>query len=92
MKIDYKNKKIISPEELNSQDVEYKVESTKLQFQADLLETQRVLEESKAKLKNLKSDYPLNTEAIINAQIDVESYEDGIERMKDLGRELGFIE
>ena len=92
MKIDYKNKKVISSEELNSQDVEYKVESTKLQFQADLLETQRALEESKAKLKNLKSDYPLNTEAIINAQIDVESYEDGVKRMKNLGKELGFIE
>ena len=92
IKIDYKNKKLISQEEIDSKDVEFKVEQTKLQFLANLLETRRVLEESKKKYESLKSNYPLDIEAVINAEIDVESYEDGISRMEKLGKEFGFIE
>ena len=90
MKINYKDKTLISPSEKESKEVEYMVGLAKLQFEADLLETRKALEESKVKLANLKTDYPLNVPEIINTQIEVEAYEDGLERMKELGRELGF--
>jgi hypothetical protein len=67
------------------------VGSAKLQFEADLLETRRGLEESKAKLEDLKTEHPLDVKAIIDTQLEVEAYEDGINRLNKLGKELGFI-
>jgi hypothetical protein len=64
---------------------------TELQFKSDLLETQRVLEENKIKLSGLKTCYPLDITEIINTQLEVESLEDGIRRMNELGKELGFL-
>jgi len=34
----------------------------------------------------------LDVKAIIEAEIDVEAYQDGISRLTKLGKELGFIE
>jgi hypothetical protein len=91
MKINYKAKTLISPEEKESKEVEYMVGLAKLQFEADLLETRLALEESKAKLADLKTEYPLNVVDIINTEIEVEEYQDGLDRMNKLGKELGFI-
>jgi hypothetical protein len=63
----------------------------KLQFEADLLETRKALEESKAELADLKTEYPLDVTKIIKCQVEIEAYEDGIKRMQALGKELGFI-
>jgi hypothetical protein len=68
------------------------VGSAKLQFEADLLETRRGLEESKAKLSDLKTEHPLDVKSIIETEIEVEAYEDGINRLNKLGQELGFID
>jgi len=91
MKINYKEKTLISAAEKESKEVEYMVGHAKLQFEADLLETRKALEESKAKLADLKTEYPLDTQAILDAKFDVESFEIGIEEMTELGKELGFI-
>ena len=91
MKINYKEKTLISAAEKESKEVEYMVGLAKLQFEADLLETRKALEESKAELADLKTDYPLDVAKIIEYQINIEAYEDGIERMQELGKELGFV-
>ena len=90
MKINYKEQKFISPEEVESQEVKFMVEDTKLQFQKDLLETKRALSAAQAELNDLKTDYPLNVQAIIDKQIEIENYNDAITRMNELGEELGF--
>lgn len=90
-KINYKEQKFISPEEVESQEVKFMVEDTKLQFQKDLLETKRALSVAQAELNDLKTDYPLNVQAIIDKQIEIENYEDAIGRMDKLGIELGFL-
>ena len=91
MKINYKEQKFISPEEVESQEVKFMVEDTKLQFQKDLLETKRALSAAQVELNDLKTDYPLNVQAIIDKQIEIENYEDAISRMDKLGIELGFL-
>ena len=91
MKINYKEKTLISAAEKESKEVEYMVGLAKLQFEADLLETRKALEESKAELADLKTEYPLDVTKIIKCQVEIEAYEDGIERMQALGKELGFI-
>ena len=90
MKINYKDKKFISPEEIESKEVEFMVEDTKLQFQKDFLETKRALSEAQIRLEDLKTDYPLDVQVIINTQIAIENYEDAIRRMSKLSEEFGF--
>ena len=90
MKINYKEKRFISEEEQNSRDIEFMVEDTKLQFQKDLLETKKEYEAARLLLADLKTNYPLDVQAIIDAQIDVENYSDAITRMDELAEEFGF--
>ena len=88
MKLDYKNRKPLSSEAQDQKEVEFAVQNTKLQFEADKLATQRAIAEYKEKLDNLKSDYPINIQAIITTQEDLKNLEAGLEAIKDLQKEL----
>ena len=90
MKINYKEKALLSPEDNAQKEVEFMVEDQKLQFQSDLLATKRDLATAKAKVEDLKTDYPLDLGAIIEAQLEVEALEDGLSRMEKLQEEFGF--
>ena len=90
MKLDYKNRKPLSSEVQDQKEVEFAVQNTKLQFEADKLATQRAIAELKKKLDNWKSDYPINIQAIITAQEDLKNLEAGLEAIKDLQKELGL--
>lgn len=90
MKINYKDKKFISPEEIESQDIEFMVEAAKLQFQKDALETRKELKACQLQLKDLKIEYPLDVQAIIDKQVEIENLEDALGRMDILSEEFGF--
>ena len=90
MKIDYKNKKVITSEEKTTKDVEYMVKSSNLKYQADVLATQQALEDAKAKYEDLKTDYPLDCAAIIKAKDEVKAWQNGYDSLIELGKELGF--
>ena len=88
MKIDYKNRKLMSSEEMTQKEIEFKVESAKLQLQSDILATKQSKAEVEAKLEAAKHSYPLDTQAIINCQLELESYTDGLNRLEELMKEL----
>ena len=90
MKVDYKNKKVLSKEAVENSQVEYAVESTKLELQSALLATRKSLEEAKSQLKELKSNYPINIEAIVEKQLEVRDYTNGIDIIESLQKEFGF--
>ena len=90
MKLDYKNRKPLSSEAQDQKEVEFAVQNTKLQFEADKLATQRAIAEYKEKLDNLKSDYPINIQAIITTQEDLKNLKAGLEAIKNLQKELGL--
>ena len=90
MKVDYLNKKVLSEETVENAQVEYAVESTKLELQSALLATKKSLEEAKSQLKDLKSNYPINIEAIVEKQLEVRDYINGIEIIESLQKEFGF--
>ena len=90
MKLDYKNRKPLSSEAQDQKEVEFAVQNTKLQFEADKLATQRAIAEYKEKLDNLKSDYPINIQAIITTQEDLKNLEAGLEAIKNLQKEFGL--
>ena len=66
------------------------VDEAKLQFDADVLNTKRALATKKAELEEAKTSYPINTQAIINLQIEVEAYQDSLNRLMELKKEFNF--
>lgn len=61
--LNYKTKELISEEEKSQEEeVSYAVESQKLQYQSNLLATQRYLSEAKKNLGDVKTEYPLDFE------------------------------
>lgn len=90
MKINYKEKRLISEEERESQDVLFMVEDARLQFEKDLLETKKELAVTQSVLDDLMITYPLDIQAIIDRQIEVENYLDAIKRMEKLRKDFGF--
>ena len=60
-------------------------------MQSAALATRKSLEEAKFKLKDLKTEYPLNIEAIVETQLEIRDYEDGLKIIKGLQEEFGFI-
>ena len=90
MKIDYKNRKPLSSEAKDQKEVEFAVQNTKLQFEADKLATRRAIAECKETLDNLKSDYPINIQAIVTAQEELKNLEAGLKAIETLQEELGL--
>lgn len=89
-RINYAKKELLSAEDLNQQEVSYMVDEAKLQFDADILSTKRELAAKKAELEEAKTSYPLDTQKIINLQIEVEAYQDGLKRLEILKKEFNF--
>ena len=88
MLIDYKNKKLISTDEINNQQVEFNVRQAKLQLQADILKTEQLISEGEAKLKLAKQTYPFESDRILDAQLELEAFQEGLKRLKELETEL----
>ena len=88
MKIDYKNKKLMSSGEMTQKEIEYKVESAKLQLQSDILATKQSKAKAEAELEAAKYTYPLDTQTIVRCQIELEAYEEGLSRLEALMKEL----
>ena len=90
MRINYKEKKLLSEQEVAQNELEFMVDEQKLQFASDILATKRDLASAKANLSELKTVYPLDANAIIEQQIVVEALEDGLKRLEALKEEFGF--
>ena len=92
MKVNFKERKLVSSEELDQKEVEYAVSEAKLQLSADILATEKSLASKRAELQDAKTSVPLNATNIVNLQIEVEGLEDGLKRLKNLQEEFGFNE
>ena len=90
MKVDYKNRTLLSIGEVEKAELEYAVENTELELKSALLNTKKSLGEAKNELKDLKSDYPLDIEAIAEKTLDIRDLEDGIKIIESLMKEFGF--
>ena len=90
MKINYKEKQLLSEETQTKEKVEFMVENQRLQLKSTLLATKQSLSEAKENLKDLKTAYPLDLKAIIETSDEVESLEDGVKKLEALQKELGL--
>ena len=90
MKVDYATKKLLSEETVSTTQVEFAVDSTKLELQSSLLATKKSLAEAEQRLKDLKTTYPLDVTAIVAAELEIRDYKDGIKILEALQKEFKF--
>lgn len=92
MKVDYKTRQLLSEESVSKTQVEYAVDSTKLELQSNLLATKKSLAEAEQTLKELKSIYPLDVQSIVETMLVIRDYKNGIEIIESLQKEFNFVE
>ena len=90
MRINYKTKQLIDQETIDQKEIDFAVEETSLNLQQDIVATKRELEKAKMRLEIVKSTYPLDVDAYIEAKNDVLSCETGLKDLEELKKELGF--
>ena len=78
----------MSSEEMTEKEVAFKVEEAKLQLQSNILATKQSIAKAEASLELAKHTYPLDAEAIVECQLKLESYTDGLKRLETLMTEL----
>ena len=76
-----------SDSQLEQEGLVFRVESAKLQLQADLLEQQRALSQARQQLKTVYFR-PFNSSSIIDAKMVVKSLENGLKELEELQTEL----
>lgn len=90
MKIDYKNKKVLDENSLTDEELQLKLEKSKLVLQADVIATKESLATAKINLAAAKTAYPLDVSNIIKHKSEVDKYTKGIEYLQELQKELGL--
>ena len=88
VKIDYKNKSFIDYEAKLGEEIEYMVEDTKLTVEREILDTKRALKAAEAALADLKTEYPLNIERIVDMTEEIENHKKYLKVVEGLKKEL----
>lgn len=91
-KIDYKQKKLLSTEEVGREQLELAIQEVKLNLEGDALATQREVIKCERELKEAKQEYPLDIDRIIAKTKSLEGYKKGLEIIQGLQKEFGFVE
>ena len=92
MKVNYKEKKVLSQEEENQETLEFALEDTALNLRSDILATKRALAKAKKELSEAKTEYPLDIEFIMKKTDEIEGWKTGLKTLTDLQKDLGFKE
>lgn len=90
MKIDYKNKTILSEEEVSQNLVESYVAETKSAINADIAVTRTALIKAEAELKCIMQTYPWNSEEYIDLCDKVNGYKSALTYLEDALTKLGL--
>lgn len=79
-----------SEETVTETQVAFVVDSTKLELQSSLLATRKSLAEAEQNLTDLKTTYPLDIQTIVDAQLKIKDFKDGIKIIESLQKEFKF--
>lgn len=90
MRLNFKDGKALSSEELSQREINRAVENAKLQLAADISATKYALADKKDELEVAMTTSPLDTKTIINLQVEVENLEDGLSRLEKLKKEFDW--
>ncbi len=75
-------------EEFINDEVDLRVEEAHQQLQLDRSATKRELLKAKKRLAEAESDYPFQTEAVVNAELKVEGLEKGLKKIEAIEARL----
>ena len=92
MKIDYANRKNLSQEAVDQENLEYSIQETKLDLETQKLSLQRSLSTAEKELASLKTDYPINIKAIYEKFLTVEELKNQLRFVEKLQAEFCFVE
>ena len=90
MRLNFKERRPVSSEELSQKEINRAVENAKLQLAADISATRYALADKQEALEVAMTTAPLNTKLIIDLQVEVENLEDGLSRLEKLQKEFGW--
>lgn len=91
IQINYKEKKLLTEEEMIQEELDYMIGEQKLSFERDLLANRKDLSTLKAQLKSEEQNYPLDIVKIYSLYKQISELEKAIEYWdKDLRNKLGF--
>ena len=91
MKIDYANRKNLSQEAVDQENLEYSIEETKLDLESQKLSLQRSLSTAEKELASLKTDYPINIKAIYEKSLTVDELRNQLCFVNKLQSEFCFV-
>ena len=84
----YKDRLQKSQQEKETEEVSFQVEEAEQQLQSDILATKKSAASKAKELNRLKDTFPLDSDAIIAAQVELEGLKDGLKRLEALKEEL----
>lgn len=90
MRLNFKERKAVSSEELSQKEINRAVENAKLQLVADISATKYALADKRESLEVAMTTSPFDSKKIIDLQVEVENYEDGLERLEKLQEDLNL--
>lgn len=88
MRIDFKNQKPLSEEEVSQKDVQFAVGQTKLELQSSILATNQSIANSEAKLAEIKNTYPLDIDNYVKGNNELTGYKECLKILENLQKEL----
>ena len=91
MKIDYANRKSLSQEVIDQENLEYSIQEPKLDLETQKLSLQRSLSTAEKELASLKTDYPINIKAIYEKSLTVEELKNQLSFVEKLQAEFNFV-
>lgn len=89
MKINYKERRFLSEGE-NPQELSFVLEDAALQLQSDILATRKSLKEAEYQLEEAKTEYPLDSNKLVECYSRVESLRKGLDILNSLKKELNL--
>lgn len=90
MRLDYKNQKPLSTEEVSAEEVQLALKDAKLELSEKELANEKVLLKKKEERKVIMTTYPLDVEAAFKLDNEIESLEEGNKRIAQYKEELGL--
>lgn len=90
MRLNFKERRAVSSEELSQKEINRAVENAKLQLASDISATRYALADKQEALEMAMTTSPLDSKKIIDLQVEVENYEDGLKRLEKLQKDLGL--
>ena len=91
MKIDYANRKNLSQEVVDQENLEYSIQETKLDLETQKLALQRSLSTAEKELASLKTDFPINITDIYKKALAVEEFKNQLRFVEKLQAEFNFV-